>query len=128
MTEGSSKKHKAKDSSPSFKEVYALKEPHVHAALSAEAHGVKYVVIEPTLMEEEKKAGEKIKEILFQVLDVDARALGSRENAEEWLQDYITKIVKGYRIKVAEGSLDKIIYYLVRDLIHFAIKNCESLI
>jgi flagellar protein FlaI len=110
-----------KEGSPSFKEVYPLKEPYVYAAVSTDPKtlGLKYLVIEPTLTEAEKKALERIRDILFQVLDVDLRSLGGREKAEEWLRGYVRRVVKGYKVKVGEGSLDKIEYYLLRDLINY---------
>ncbi|WP_455370126.1 type II/IV secretion system ATPase subunit, partial [[Eubacterium] cellulosolvens] len=107
--------------SPSFKEVYPLKEPHVFAAISTDPETLssKYHVLEPILIPEEKVALEKIKSIMFEVIDVNLNSIGTREKAEEWLRDYVKKIVVGYKIKIGEGSLDKIEYYLARDLIHY---------
>ena len=107
--------------SPSFKEITPLREPHVYAAISTdpETMGLKYIVMEPTLTELEKKALKAIKDVLFQVLDVDLKSLGSPEKAEQWLRQQIRTIVKDYKIKL-EGTLDKLEYYLVRDLISFS--------
>jgi len=107
--------------SPSFKEVYPLKEPHVFAAISTDPETLssKYHVLEPILIPEEKVALEKIKSIMFEVIDVNLNSISTREKAEEWLRDYARKIVVGYKIKIGEGSLDKIEYYLARDLIHY---------
>jgi len=46
----------ANATSPSFKEITPLKEPHVYAAISTdpETMGLKYIVMEPTLTETEK--------------------------------------------------------------------------
>jgi len=112
---------KTKEAIPSFREVYALKEPHVFVAISKDPDTLspKYHVIEPTLAENEKKSLEKIKEIMFQVVDVDLRSLDSREKAEEWLRNYVDKIIKHYKIKTEKESLEKIRYYLVRDLTGF---------
>jgi len=43
--------------SQSFSDIFVLKEPNVHAAISRdpETKGNKYVLIEPTLLEEEKE-------------------------------------------------------------------------
>jgi flagellar protein FlaI len=107
--------------SPSFKEVYPLKAPHVFAAISTdpETQSSKYHVLEPNLIPEEKVALEKIKSIMFEIIDVNLNSIGTREKAEEWLRDYARKIVVGYKIEIGEGSLDKIEYYLTRDLIHY---------
>ncbi|MEM3072934.1 MAG: hypothetical protein QW172_05720, partial [Candidatus Bathyarchaeia archaeon] len=108
FSEEPKKEGEEREASPSFREVYPLKEPHVYAAVSTDPKtlGLKYLVIEPTLTEEEKKALGRIKEILFQVLDVDLRSLGGREKAEEWLRGYVKRVVKGYKVRVGEGSLD----------------------
>ena len=107
--------------SPSFKEVYSLKEPYVYAAIATDPETLssRYHVIEPALIEEEKAALKKVKEIMFQVLEVNLSSLGTREKAEEWLNEYFRKIIKGYKIEVGEDSIGKIHYYLARDLIHF---------
>ncbi len=115
------KESEAEKPSPSFKEVYALKEPHVFAAISTDPETLssKYHVLEPSLLDEERAALNKIREIMFQVLDINLNSIGSRSKAEEWLRKYIKRIVKGYKIKVGEGSLEKIAYYLTRDLINY---------
>ena len=107
--------------SPAIKEITPLKEPHVYAAISTDPKtlGLQYLVMEPTLDDTEKKALKEIKNILFQVLDVDLRTIGSREKTEEWLKNQVLKIVKDYKIKAEEGTIDKLQYYLLRDLINF---------
>ncbi|MCK5345152.1 MAG: hypothetical protein KAR20_17205, partial [Candidatus Heimdallarchaeota archaeon] len=74
--------------SPSFKEVYPLKEPHVFAAISTDPETLssKYHVLEPVLIPEEKVALEKIKSIMFEVIDVNLNSISTREKAEEWLR------------------------------------------
>jgi flagellar protein FlaI len=121
LSKEDSEEHKTNAISPSFREITPLKEPHVYAAISEDSQNLslRYLLMEPTLNEEEKKILEKIKEILFQTLDVDLRSLGSREQAEEWLRGRISKTAKDYKINIEEGALDKIQYYLVRDLIDF---------
>jgi hypothetical protein len=102
------KNDKAKVSSPSFVEITPLRAPHVYAAISNDPQNMtlKYVVMEPTLTEEEKKALGAIKKILFQILDVDMRSLGSTNDAERWLGDRIARIIKDYKINVEEGAVD----------------------
>ena len=117
------KNGKTNASSPSFAEITPLREPHVYAAISNDPQNMslKYVVMEPTLAEDEKKALKAIKDILFQILDVNMRSLGSTENAEKLLRDKVLKIIKDYKINIEEGTVDKIQYYLIRDLISFGV-------
>jgi len=77
--------------------------------------------MEPTLTEEEKNALKTIKGILFQILDVDMRSLGSTDDAQKWLGNQIARIIKDYKINVEEGTVDKLKYYLIRDLISFGV-------
>ncbi|MEM3528067.1 MAG: type II/IV secretion system ATPase subunit [Candidatus Bathyarchaeia archaeon] len=106
---------------PTFREVYALREPHVYAAISRdpETGSSRYHVIEPTMTDDEKASLERIKEIILQVVDVNLNSLDSREKAEEWLRNYVDGIIRNYKVKVGLESLDKIKYYLARDLVGF---------
>jgi flagellar protein FlaI len=115
------KNGKTNASSPSFAEITPLREPHVYAAISKDPQtmSLKYLVMEPTLTDQEKSALKAIKEILFQVLDVDMRSLGSNDNAEKWLKEKIRGIIKDYKIDIEEGTVDKLEYFLIRDLISF---------
>ena len=105
----------------SFSQAYPLKEPHVYAAITKdeETKGWKYIAIEPTLSEKEKKALERIKEILYEILDVDLNQIDSREKSEEYLKNTIRKIISSYKIELEPEVIEKIEYYLVRDLIYY---------
>ncbi|NYT00989.1 MAG: type II/IV secretion system ATPase subunit [Methanocellales archaeon] len=107
--------------SQSFSDIFLLKEPNIHAAISRdpETKGNKYVLIEPTLLEEEKEALKRIREILYEVLDVNVNELKSRDEASEYLKNAIKRIVAAYKIKLGSEVIDKIQYYLTRDLIFF---------
>jgi flagellar protein FlaI len=78
-----------------------------------------YVVIEPTLQPGEKETLERIKSILIETLDVDLNELGSREEAEKLLKKRIEEAVRDYKIKLQPEAIDKIEYYLVRDLVKY---------
>jgi len=103
----------------SFKEVFPLKEPYAYGAIAKdpETKGLKYIVIEPTLTEEEKKQLNKIVEILRETLDMDLKRITKKEDAEEYLRKAIKEVVKKYKIKLE--SLSKIEYYIIRDFIYY---------
>jgi flagellar protein FlaI len=103
----------------SFKEVFPLKEPYAYGAIAKdpETKGLKYIVIEPTLTEEEKKQLNKIVEILRETLDMDLKQITKKEDAEEYLRKAIKEVVKKYKIKLE--SLSKIEYYIIRDFIYY---------
>lgn len=104
----------------SFKEVYLLIEPYAYAAIAKEPKtgGMLYYVIEPTLLEEEKTLYSKIRSILVEELDVDVRKIGSLEEAAKFLRGRVEATVKDYKLKIAAETLDKLMYYLSRDLVN----------
>jgi flagellar protein FlaI len=104
----------------SFKEVYLLIEPYAYAAIAKEPKtgGMLYYVIEPTLLEEEKALYSKIRGILVEELDVDVRKIGSLEEAAKFLRSRVEATVKDYKLKIAAETLDKLMYYLARDLVN----------
>ncbi len=105
----------------SFKEVYPLIEPYAYAAITRDPKtaGMLYYVIEPTLLEEDKEYYSKLRSILTEELDVDVRKIESKEAAEKLLRDKVDTIVKSYKLKIEAETLDKLMYYLNRDLINF---------
>ncbi len=107
--------------SNAFDDVYFLNEPHVHAAITKDpvTKGSKYLIIEPSMSDTERESLTKIKEILFEILDIDINNLGSRKEAEEYLKKAVGKIIKAYNIKLDPGVINKIEYFLTRDLINY---------
>jgi len=105
----------------SFKEVYPLLEPYSYAAISRDPQsgGLRYLVIEPTLRENEKQLLSKIKDVLVEELKVDLKSLGAREKAELYLREQIQQIIKDYKILIEPETLDKLMYYISRDFVHF---------
>ena len=111
----------ANEAPTSFKEVYPLIEPYAYAAITHEpmTGGMLYYVIEPTLREEDKQHYDKLRGILTEELDVDVRKIETKAAAEKLLREHVEKIVKAYKLKIEAETLDKLMYYLNRDLINF---------
>ena len=65
-------KTKAKKETVAFREIYPIQEPYVYAAITKEKETgrIRYEVIEPTLLEEERKKLKEIKKILMDEMDV----------------------------------------------------------
>ena len=104
-----------------FKEVYPLVEPYAYAAITKDPKtlGLVYMVIEPTLQPGEREALEKIRSILIETLDINLNELGSREEAERLLRKRIEEAVRDYKIKLQPEAIDKVEYYLARDLVRY---------
>jgi flagellar protein FlaI len=101
--------------------VFPLKEPHVYAAVTKdpETGGLRYVIIEPTLSEKETEVLNRIKEIFYETLDVDLHSFGSRQKAEKYLRNAARSIIESHKIELESGSIERLEYYLVRDLINY---------
>jgi flagellar protein FlaI len=104
-----------------FREVYPIHEPYVYAAVVTEPNTqrIKYEVVEPTLLEEEEKQLKEIKDILAEEIDVNLKEIGTRDKAEEYLKTKIHEIIKDYRLKIDEDSVDKLMYYTIRDFLGY---------
>ena len=104
----------------SFKEVYSLIEPYAYAAITRDpaTGGMLYCLIEPTLLDEEKEHYAKLRDVLIEELDVDVRKIPTKEDAEKLLREHVETIAKAYKFKIEPETLDKLMYYLNRDLVN----------
>jgi flagellar protein FlaI len=104
-----------------FREVYPIWEPYVYAAIikDPETQKIRYEIIEPTLTREEEEILKEIKNILMDELDVSLKDIGAKEKAEQYLKEKTKQIIKKYRIKVPPESIDKLLYYIIRDFIGY---------
>jgi flagellar protein FlaI len=104
-----------------FREVYPIKEPYVYAAIvkDPETQKTSYEIIEPTLQKDEEKRLKEIKTFLMEEVDVNLKDIETKEKAENYLKEKTNAIIKKYRIKVPPESVDKLIYYIVRDFVGY---------
>jgi len=104
-----------------FKELWPLNEPYAYAALieDPETRGLQYVIIEPTLLDEEKRQLEEIESILIDELDVNLKTIVDPQKAVAYLREKVDGIVKVYKLNASKEALDKFMYYIVRDYINY---------
>ena len=104
-----------------FRAVYPIHEPYVYAAVVTEpkTQQVKYELIEPTLLEEEENQLKEIKKLLVEEIDVNLKEIGTPEQAEEYLKTKIHEVIKDYRLKIDDDSVDKFTYYIIRDFLGY---------
>jgi len=115
-----SRKGKSSERSVEVISKYTLNEPFARARIVREKTGqIKYLVEEVPLEEKDKKSLNEIKEFLSDELDVDVKSLGSTEKVETHLRKMVEGVVKNHRIKIEKGSLEKLMYYIIRDFIYF---------
>jgi len=104
-----------------FREVYPIYEPYVYAAVVREpsTHKMKYEIIEPTLLKEEEKLLEEIKNLLMEEVDVNLKDLETKEKAAEYLKNKALEVIRDYHVKIAKEAIDKLVYYILRDFIGY---------
>jgi flagellar protein FlaI len=98
---------------------YDLNAPYAKARIVKEEGQTKYQIAEVQLSDDEKRKLKEIGELLIEELDVDIKKLGTNENAAAYIRKLVEKIIKNYKIKVTPDSLDRLMYYIVRDFVHF---------
>jgi flagellar protein FlaI len=104
-----------------FREVYPIEEPYVYAAIVKEpkTQKIKYEIIEPTLKKDERKRLNEVKEFLIEEVDVSPKEIETEEKAEDYLKHKMKETIKKYHIEVSSQSIDKLIYYVIRDFIGY---------
>jgi len=80
--------------------------------------GLRYVVIEPTLGQRDKKNFELIKKLLMTELNVSLDEIKTKKDAERRLKKKILQLTKKYRLEIPTRNLSKITYYAIRDFIY----------
>jgi len=104
-----------------FREVYPIYEPYAYAALVKDpsTHKMRYEIVEPTLLKEEEKQLEEIKNLLMEEVDVNLKDLETKEKAAEYLKSKVLEVIKDFRVKVDKEAIDKLVYYVLRDFIGY---------
>ena len=80
--------------------------------------GIRYVVIEPTLSQNQKRIFEIIRKLLMIELSISLNSIKTKKDAEQRLKRKIVKLVKKYRLKISSKDLSKIIYFAIRNFVY----------
>ena len=104
-----------------FREVYPIQEPYVYAAIvkDPKTQKITYEIIEPTLQKNEKQQLKEIKTCLRIEVDVNLKEIETREKAKNYLREKTKETIKAHRIKIPKESIDKLVYYTIRDFIGY---------
>ena len=102
-------------------DILPVKENYSYAIVSYDpvARQARYEVIEPLLEKEETDALLKIKKHLEDTISTIMSDFGSIEEAGVFLQENMEETNKLYKLKLSEYSKDKIMYFLIRDHLHY---------
>ncbi len=98
---------------------YPLIEPFAYAKISWDPNGKKllYRVVEPALEGDDIGTMKKIEEALMEIIDVKMSVLKNREEAIQYLQSKIQKVLNDMNMAVSNERYTKITYYLVRNFV-----------
>ena len=98
---------------------YPLIEPFAYAKISWDPNGKKllYRVLEPALEGDDLGTMKKIEEALMEIIDVKMSVLKNREEAIQYLQTKIQKVLNDMNMAVSSDRYTKITYYLVRNFV-----------
>jgi flagellar protein FlaI len=76
-----------------------------------------YNVREPKFSPEEEKIYSKMVSGLMEILDVELSAIKKKEEAQNYLQSQIKKVLEEYEIKISEETYIKILYFVQRNFV-----------
>ncbi|MEM4576584.1 MAG: type II/IV secretion system ATPase subunit [Candidatus Nezhaarchaeales archaeon] len=103
-----------------LRDFYAVNPPFCHIAIVMDPVGkLRYEVVEPTLLQDEVEVVRRVKEFIKESVDVDVEDVEDPEKARSFIVQATKKVIKKYGFKVASEALDKILYYIVRDLLGY---------
>lgn len=98
---------------------YPLLQPFAYANIRwSESHDeLIYRVMEPELNDKEEEIYKKIKDALIELVDVKLSTVKTQEEAMDYLEDKIKKILKELDIHLSKSEFSKIMYYIYRNFI-----------
>lgn len=102
------------------KNMYAVNPPYAYVIIYTDEEGIlRYNVLEPYLIPKEEQYYEEIKELILEEAKIPIAVLKDYKTASEALSKAVDVIVRRYKIKLQKESIDKIKYYIVRDLVGY---------
>lgn len=112
-----------KEQKPNFKEFYPVNEPfgYVGISIERETGKLRYLTVEPTMTDEEKRTLARLKTILKEETNVSLTVLKDENLIDSYLTNQIRRSIKVYGLNVPEDSVGKFSYYVKRDFLGYGI-------
>lgn len=98
-----------------FLEVYPVNEPYAYVGIEASQPHT-YQVCEVSLTRGEEELLKEIRLWLYEVINVD---FASFDRPEDFLRQKVKEVIREFGIRLSPLSMEKIMYYVVRDLIGY---------
>ncbi|KYH37908.1 MAG: Flagella-related protein FlaI [Candidatus Bathyarchaeota archaeon B23] len=104
-----------------FKEFYPINPPFGFAGIQIDEKtgALRYLVVEPTLTEEEDSILREVKRRLIDRIDIPLSVVKDEGEMERYLRGEIKGTLRRFRGKIAKESEEKFIYYLKRDFLGY---------
>jgi flagellar protein FlaI len=113
---------KTKEVQPlTFKEFYPVTPPFGYVGIKAdkETGKLQYLIIEPTMDENEKQTLKRLKTIIKEQADVPLAVLKDEVRIDEYLTGHIKKAINTFKLAISKESVEKFIYYMKRDFLGY---------
>jgi flagellar protein FlaI len=104
-----------------FKDFYPVNPPFGHVGVKAEKQTgrLQYLVIEPSMDDNEKKTLALLKRMIKAETDVPLTVLKNDALMEKYLRERIGKTIKSFKLDISKDSVEKFIYYVKRDFLGY---------
>jgi archaeal flagellar protein FlaI len=103
-----------------LRDFYAVNPPFGNVAIRSIANVTTYEVLEPSLVDNEKKIIERLKHLLLEEVKAPLAILYGQDQIEKYLDINTTRLIKDYKLDVEQEAQDKIVYYLKRDFLGYS--------
>jgi flagellar protein FlaI len=108
-----------------FKEFYAVTPPFGYVAVKVdeETEQLQYLTVEPTMNKKEKATLNRLKKIIKEEANVPLEVLKDETLIDRYITKQIKRVMKTYKLKIIEDSVEKFTYYMKRDFLGYGILN-----
>lgn len=106
-----------------FKEFYAVTQPFGYVAIKVddETGQLQYLTVEPTMNNQEILTLKRLKKIIKEEANVPLIVLKDETLIKEYLTRQIKRVMRAYKLRIIEESVEKFIYYMKRDFLGYGI-------
>ncbi|RLE67162.1 MAG: hypothetical protein DRJ47_00465 [Thermoprotei archaeon] len=100
---------------------YPVKPPYAYAGIYMDKFEgrLKYIAIEPVLRDVDRRVLKIVERLLLEDRSIDLKVLLEKKDVEDFLKRRVDWILKKRRIRLEDEAVEKIKYYVLRDLLGY---------
>ena len=103
-----------------LRDYYEVNPPFGNVAIRSINNVTTYEVVEPTLLEEERKKIDRLKLLLLEEVKAPLGIIYGKGNVDEYVDINTSRIIKDYKLDIPKEAQDKALYYLKRDFLGYS--------